>query len=100
MGLLLNQTLSTNIIANYWKIARFTVDFKAKTSEITLALYKDQASRDSGSDPIQYFAFSFSNELFPFSDSVLIQLKPLFLAYQSIKTLSQFQLASDVVDNL
>ncbi len=62
------KNLPTGFSAEYWTITRLEIDKINKSAIVTLACYKDAATRQANGQPIEQQRFHWSGNDYPFTD--------------------------------
>lgn len=93
MAMLLNTTLSSGFIANYYRISSFSINRVTSQISVGVSLWKDQASRDANLSPINGKAYLITGSDYSTitSSSNLVQA-----IYNYLKTLPDFAGEVDV----
>ena len=85
---------------NYWKVIEVTINLMQPYALIKVALFKDQATRQSGAQPLEIKAYDINSDLevFPLlADELEAQGVNVYQAiYAYLKTLPEFAGALDV----
>jgi hypothetical protein len=89
MAILLNQSLSNGISANYLRISRITIDRNSQKLMVDLALYLSKSARDVGNDPIQLVNVDLSSSYTSLMSNIA-SVNPIDSIYIAIMALNQF----------
>lgn len=87
--------LETGYTAEYLRITGIQINFDRKLAYVTLSVYKDQAARLAGNKPVLSRAVQLFETNFPFTVDEMDVKNPVKLAYEKIKTLSDYSAAQD-----
>ncbi len=89
MALQKTKTYDNGFTSEYHKISNISVDFRGNTFYVELLSYKDQATRDANKSEVERRGYRFD---FPENTLEIDRA----IAYTSLKTLSEFDGATDV----
>jgi hypothetical protein len=101
MALKLETTLdTTGISGEYWRISRFSYSIQDDRFHVEMSLYKDEAARRVGKQPIDVQLITFQPDVNFLSNPIpeganTIQACLYTLMYNAFKTLSIFKNAID-----
>lgn len=94
MALQLNKDLPSGLSGNYWRITDALVSYMRNGSVCKLSLYKDQAAREAGKEPILEQSYAFDGAENPFTPTDSINV--LEALYDKLKALPEFDGSEDV----
>jgi hypothetical protein len=93
MALKMQKTLSSGVIANYWKIDKIDIHFGTTTSYVYMNIFLDKTSRDSDKEKIESFTFELSGADFPYLSEIP---DVRAVAYNVLKTKPEFEGSEDI----
>ena len=86
MAIGLNQTLSTGVQIQYWRITNLRMNMDAQTCQVQLSGYITQAGRESGDDPASSMSLTC---VLPPKATLMASENVLAAIYTSIMTLPE-----------
>jgi hypothetical protein len=96
MAIQLTKTIDSGASGEYWRIVKITVDIESNYSEVNVGLYIDQAARDAGKNPLMRENYSFSGADNPCTLAAMESASVVQLAYDKLKSLTNFFGSIDV----
>lgn len=94
MALQISKETQTGASGNYWKISRIEIGYNY--SLVNILLFIDSTARQADKQPLQQVSFTFSGIDNPCTPAALETESAYILCYNKLKTLPEFDGATDV----